>query len=148
MESAMHNFTPLTAVIGGVLIGISAGLLLWLNGRIAGVSGIARGVMWAQSWSERRWRLLFLFGLVMGGFLYIALFPQAITPRQAYPVPLLVIAGLLVGFGTAMSGGCTSGHGVCGLAQVSLRSLVATLIFLIAAIVTVYFVRHVFGLTP
>ena len=116
--------------------------------KIAGISGIARGVLWAPSWPERGWRLLFLVGLVMGGFLYVALFPQMITPRQAYPVPLLVTAGLLFGFGTAMSGGCTSGHGVCGLARVSLRSLVATLTFLIAAIVTVYFVRHVFAVTP
>jgi len=141
----MHEFSPLTALVGGVLIGISASLLLWLNGKIAGVSGIARGVLWAQSWPDRQWRLLFLLGLILGGMVYVLLFPASVTPRQGYPLSLIVAAGLLVGFGTALSGGCTSGHGVCGLGRLSVRSLMATLTFLVAGIVTVYFIRNVVG---
>lgn len=144
----MYEFSPLTALAGGLLIGISASLLLWLNGKIAGVSGIARGVLWANSWPDRLWRSLFVIGLVLGGALCVGLFPNSVAPRQGYPLLLIVVSGLLVGFGTGMSGGCTSGHGVCGLARVSVRSLVATLTFLAAGVVTVYLLRHVFGVVP
>ena len=141
----MHEFSPLTALVGGLLIGISASLLLWLNGKIAGISGIAHGLLWAQSWPDRLWRLLFVAGLIIGGLLYVLLFPNSVTPREGYPLSLILAAGLLVGFGAAMAGGCTSGHGVCGLGRLSVRSLAATLTFLVAGVVTVYFIRHVFG---
>ncbi len=142
----MYDLSPLPAFAGGILIGVSASVLLWLNGRIAGISGIARNVLWAQSSSDRSWRLLFLVGLILGGLIYVLLFPNSVVPRQGYPMLLIAAAGLLVGIGTAMSGGCTSGHGVCGLGRVSVRSLAATLTFLLTGIVTVYLLRHVIGL--
>ena len=139
----MNNFTPIAALIGGVLIGISASLLLWLNGKIAGISGIANGALWAKSMNERVWRMLFLVGLIGGGFIYLMLFPNAIHARTGFPLWLVGVAGLLVGFGTALGSGCTSGHGVCGLGRLSVRSLAATLTFLVAGIVTVFVMRHV-----
>jgi uncharacterized protein len=141
----MNNFTPVAAIAGGLLIGISSSLLLWLTGRIAGISGIANGALWAKESDDRTWRWLFVIGLIVGGLLYLQWFPHTITPRVGFPLMLVGIAGLFVGFGTALGSGCTSGHGVCGLARLSPRSLVATLTFLIVAIITVYVTRHVIG---
>ena len=136
----MTSFTPLHALLGGLLIGSAAVLLLWLNGRIAGVTGMLTGLLLKPSASQT-WRFLFLLGLVAGAAAYSQW--GASTPlRQGFPVPLLVLAGLLTGYGTAQANGCTSGHGVCGLARFSLRSLVATGTFLGVAIVTTYVVRH------
>jgi uncharacterized protein len=143
IEKNMNNFTPIAALIGGLLIGISASLLLWLNGKIAGISGIANGVLWAKPLDERAWRILFIVGLIVGGLVYIALFPNTIHSRTGFPLWLVGIGGLLVGFGTALGSGCTSGHGVCGLSRLSIRSLAATLTFLVAGIVTVFVMRHV-----
>lgn len=143
----MNNFTPTAALIGGLLIGVSASLLLWLNGKIAGVSGIANGLLWAKTNDERLWRALFVAGLILGGFIYLALFPNAIQVRQGFPLWLVAAAGVLVGYGTALGNGCTSGHGVCGMARLSIRSLVATLTFLITAMVTVFVMRHVLGVS-
>jgi uncharacterized protein len=142
----MNNFTPWAALMGGLFIGVSASLLLWLNGKIAGISGIANGAIWAKTSDDRTWRVLFVVGLIVGGFMYVALFPDAIQARSGYPLGLVATAGLLVGFGTALGSGCTSGHGVCGLGRLSFRSLAATLAFLGAGIVTVFLLRHVFGL--
>ena len=140
----MENFTPVSALIGGLLIGGSATLLLWLNGRIAGISNIARGVLeWTAG--DVFWRLLFLGGLVTGAGLYYVLLGDAPVPRPEFPKWLLGIGGVLVGFGTSLGSGCTSGHGVCGLGRLSMRSLAATLIFLVTGIITTYVVRHVFG---
>ena len=140
----MHNFTPLSALAGGVLIGASAVLLLWLNGRIAGISSIAAGILdWRRG--DVLWRLLFLGGLVAGAGLFYALFGDAPVARAEFPVWLLGLGGLLVGFGTSLGSGCTSGHGVCGLGRLSVRSLAATVVFLVTAIVTTFVVRHVFG---
>jgi uncharacterized protein len=140
----LENFTPIPALIGGCLIGAAAGLLLWLDGRIAGVSGIFGGLFEAKS-GDRAWRVAFLAGLILGPALYGEIVahpvPFTITPS----IPLLVIAGLLVGFGTRLGNGCTSGHGVCGLARFSKRSLVATVSFFATAVVTVTLVRHFFG---
>ena len=141
----MTNFTPWSALIGGALIGLAAVLLLWLNGRIAGVSGVAAG-LWFSVRGERVWRVLFIAGLVGGTGAWVAFSGQAPSPRANFPNGLLVLAGLLVGYGTAWSGGCTSGHGVCGLARLSVRSLVATGVFLVVAIVTTWVVRHVLHL--
>jgi uncharacterized protein len=135
------HFTPYAALAGGVLIGLAAVLLLWLNGRIAGVSGVAAG-LWFSVRGERLWRLLFLVGLVLGGGAWVLLSGEPAPRRTGFPVAALVIAGLLVGYGTSLAGGCTSGHGVCGLARLSPRSLAATAVFLVVAIVTTFLVRH------
>ena len=131
-----------TALLGGVLIGGAATLLLWLNGRIAGISGIVAGVLMPRN-GEVAWRVAFLVGLIGAGAAYLWLVPGAYVPRQGFPPLLLVVAGLLVGFGTRMGNGCTSGHGVCGLGRLSLRSLAAVLTFMATAFVTTYIVRHV-----
>lgn len=106
--------TWMIALAGGVLIGLSATLLLWLNGRVAGVSGILNGVLFPKA-GDVSWRAMFLLGLIVAAGLYMALVPGAPLPRTDYSRVGLVVAGLLVGFGTRMSNGCTSGHGVCGL---------------------------------
>jgi uncharacterized membrane protein YedE/YeeE len=141
----MNHFTPVSALVGGLLIGLAASLLLWLNGRIAGVSGILFGLL-SGPWSERVWRALFVVGLVLGTAGYLRLTGTPAPVRHGFPVPLLVVAGVLTGFGTARANGCTSGHGVCGLARLSLRSLAATATFLAVALLTTFLVRHVAGL--
>ncbi len=139
----MTSFTPFQALAGGLLIGSAAVLLLWLNGRIAGVTGMVTGLLVKPS-TAPGWRLLFLLGLVIGTLLYGWLGHS--TPlRQGFPVPLLIVAGLLTGYGTAQANGCTSGHGVCGMARFSVRSFVATGTFLAVALLTTYVLRHVAG---
>ena len=140
----MDHFTSVSALVGGLLIGLAASLLLWLNGRIAGISGVLTGLL-AHRANDRAWRWLFLTGLVMGSGGYVAWTGMAVNTRLGFPVPLLVIAGLLTGYGTAQANGCTSGHGVCGLARLSRRSLAATATFLLVAISTTYMVRYGFG---
>ena len=130
-----------TALAGGVLIGLSATLLLWLNGRVAGVSGILNGVLFPKR-HDVAWRLLFLGGLVAASGATMAFFPGAPEPRADFPRLGLVVAGLLVGFGTRMGNGCTSGHGVCGIGRLSPRSLVAVLTFMATAIATTTLMRH------
>lgn len=132
----------MSALTGGVLIGVAATLLLWLTGRIAGISGILGGVVMPRS-GDVAWRAAFLLGLIGAGAAWLWWVPGAFTPRQGFPPLLLVIAGALVGFGTRMGNGCTSGHGVCGLGRLSPRSLVAVLTFMVTAIATTYVVRHV-----
>ena len=134
----------LPALLGGILIGLAAALLLWLNGRLAGISGILRRSFFAQR-GDVLWRVLFLVGVVGGAGLYYALYGHQPVARETFPVWLLVAAGFLVGYGTSLGNGCTSGHGVCGLGRLSLRSLVATVIFLLTAIITTYVVRHLLG---
>ena len=129
------------ALAGGVLIGLAATLLLWLNGRVAGVSGILNGVIFPKR-ADIAWRAAFLIGLIGAGGLYMALVPGASLPRADYSRAGLIIAGILVGFGTRMGSGCTSGHGVCGIARFSRRSMVATVVFMAAGIATVYVMRH------
>ncbi len=134
--------TWISALAGGVLIGLAATLLLWLTGRIAGISGIVVGVLQPRQ-GEVAWRAAFLVGLIAAGAAWLWLVPGAYTPRQGFPPVLLVVAGLLVGFGTRLGNGCTSGHGVCGLGRLSLRSLAAVMTFMVTAIATTYIVRHV-----
>lgn len=131
-----------TSVGGGLLIGLAATGLLLFNGRLAGISSIAAGLVSQQS-QEWSWRLAFILGLVTGGVLLLYLRPQAFGPLAAGSPVVLAIAGLLVGFGAQVSNGCTSGHGVCGLARRSLRSLAATLTFMAAGMATVYAVKHI-----
>lgn len=140
----MEHFTPISALIGGAMIGIAAAVLLWLNGRVAGISGIFSGVLMPQS-GDTAWRALFLFGLIAGASLYVALNPSGYVPRTGFPMALLIVGGFLVGFGTRMGSGCTSGHGICGVARLSVRSLIATAAFVLSGMVTVFVVRHVVG---
>jgi uncharacterized membrane protein YedE/YeeE len=137
----MTNFTPGFALAGGMLIGLAAVLLLWFNGRVAGISGIA-GRLWFAPRGDRAWRWLFLLGLILGAGLWALLSPTPLEPRRGFPVSLLLLAGLLVGYGTSLAGGCTSGHGVCGMARLSSRSLAATGVFMLTAVATTYIVRH------
>jgi len=138
------NLHPwLHALAGGVLIGLSAVVLLLLNGRIAGISGIALGLLERGRASEWAWKAAFVLGLVGAGVAVLAW--QGAAPASPASPPVLVAAGLLVGVGTALGNGCTSGHGVCGLGRLSGRSLVAVLTFMATAIATVFVVRHVLG---
>ncbi|MFN0043106.1 MAG: YeeE/YedE family protein [Alphaproteobacteria bacterium] len=137
-------FTPEAALAGGALIGAAAVLLYWFNGRIAGVSGIASGLLRPTA-GESAWRACFLVGLVIGAILAKAFGVAPPALDVTGDVVALLAGGLLVGFGTRVGGGCTSGHGVCGLARLSRRSLVATLVFMAAAFATVYLVRHGVG---
>ena len=134
------HFTPWASLAGGVLIGAAAALLLLLNGRIAGVSGILGRLLVAQR-PDVGWRVAFLLGLVIAPAVY-HLFLRTPFPRIEAGYGTLLIAGLLVGLGTSYGSGCTSGHGVCGLSRLSPRSLVATIAFMVAGMVTVFIVRH------
>jgi uncharacterized membrane protein YedE/YeeE len=135
----MHPW--LSALLGGVLIGVSATLLLWLNGRIAGISGIAFGLLQRSGMGEWAWRIAFLGGLMLAGGIALHVIGQSALSPARWPV--LVVAGLIVGYGTSLGGGCTSGHGVCGIGRLSKRSIVATIVFVATAMATVYVVRHV-----
>ncbi|ORU90226.1 MAG: YeeE/YedE family protein [Cycloclasticus sp. symbiont of Poecilosclerida sp. M] len=141
----MENFTPYASSAGGVLIGISASLLMFLNGRVAGISGIVAGLFTNPAMIEKAWRFAFITGLILGGLAYASFNPVEIMPRENMSTAILIVGGLLVGFGTAMGGGCTSGHGVCGMSRFSLRSILATFTFLLSGIITVYLVQHVIG---
>ncbi len=136
-----------TALAGGVLIGLAATVLLASCGRIAGISGIAYGA-YADVAKERVWRALFLLGLIVSAAGAFHFFPDSIPSRIGFSRIALIIAGLLVGFGTRMGSGCTSGHGVCGLGRHSLRSLCAVVIFMGTAMVTVALTRHIWALLP
>jgi uncharacterized membrane protein YedE/YeeE len=141
----MSHFTPLSALLGGALIGTAA-LLCWLLlGRIAGISGILAGAARAEG-AERDWRLAFLLGLVLALVAYALAGGALPVPEVTRNPAMLVVAGLLVGFGTRMGSGCTSGHGVCGQARLSRRSLAATGVFMASAVATVFVTRHLLGL--
>jgi uncharacterized membrane protein YedE/YeeE len=139
----METQTIINSLTGGLLIGIAASLLLWLNGRIAGISSIIANLLFSKS---RLWPSLFGTGIIIGAVLCYAFgMSSAPVPRPHFPAWLLLVGGVLVGFGTALAHGCTSGHGVCGLGRMSLRSLAATLIFLSVGILTTFVIRHIFG---
>lgn len=140
----MTEFTPISALFGGALIGLSAALLMLFTGRIAGISGIIGGCFVATV-GDRDWRLAFIAGLIAAPLLAALLGAPLAAPRMPENWFLVAVAGFLVGFGARMGGGCTSGHGVCGIARLSPRSLVATAVFMTAGFVVVFLVRHVFG---
>jgi uncharacterized membrane protein YedE/YeeE len=140
----MENFTPISAFSGGLLIGLSAVLLLLFTGRIAGISGMLGGLI-SKDKAEIYWRIAFLAGIVLGAFLLHLLMPELNRPRENFPVWLLALGGFLVGFGTRLGNGCTSGHAVCGIARFSIRSIVATCTFMISGFATVFVIRHLFG---
>ena len=137
------HFTPWSSLAGGVLIGIATALFLLFNGRIAGISGILGGLLRPMA-GDIGWRMAFVSGLVGAPLIY-----NLATPLPAVHVDAtmttLVVAGLLVGVGTRYGSGCTSGHGVCGLSRLSLRSMVATASFMLAGFVTVFIARHLIG---
>ncbi|HEV8520650.1 MAG TPA: YeeE/YedE family protein [Burkholderiales bacterium] len=136
------SFTPISGLLGGMLIGLAAVLLLLANGRIAGISGIVGGLL-TRATADMGWRVAFVAGLWLGGIVYWLVCGEVFAVQLAATWPVMLIAGLLVGFGTRMGGGCTSGHGVCGIARLSKRSTVATLVFMGAGIATVFATRHV-----
>lgn len=143
MQIDWASFTPWPALGGGILIGIAVALLLLATGRTAGVSGIVAGIL-RPSPGDLAWRFAFAAGMVLTPLVYAII--AALPPLQiAVGYPTLVVGGLLVGLGTRYGSGCTSGHGVCGMARLSPRSLVATLAFMLAGFVTVYLVRHAVG---
>jgi uncharacterized membrane protein YedE/YeeE len=139
----MTEFEPISALVGGVLIGLAASLLLLTNGRIAGISGIL-GRTLALEFGQHGWRILFLLGLPVGAGLIGIIQGGLVTDIHA-SIPTLIVAGLLVGFGTQLGSGCTSGHGVCGISRGSRRSIAATCTFMITAGAVVFLVRHVLG---
>ncbi|AOY87623.1 YeeE/YedE [Marinobacter salinus] len=143
IDIAWSNFTPWSALVGGILIGLAAASFLLLNGRVAGISGIL-GALLVPARGDIAWRVAFLIGLIGApiAWLLAAEMPP-IEINANYPT--LIIAGLLVGVGTRYGSGCTSGHGVCGLSRLSLRSLAATLSFMVAGFVTVFVIRHLLG---
>ena len=140
----MHNLTPLSGLFGGALIGLAAAALMVLTGRLAGVSGIFGGLL-SFAPSDRGWRLAFVAGLIAAPL--AAWIAGAPLPRPAMTsnLALVAIGGLLVGLGSRIGNGCTSGHGVCGFARLSARSIAATMIFMGTAVTTVAIVRHGFG---
>jgi uncharacterized protein len=143
----MANFTPFSAAMGGALIGLSATLLMLLTGRIAGISGIVGGDL-SFAASDKDWRIAFVAGLLLAPVIASLIGYPMPSPQMPTSWPIIVAAGLLVGFGSRLGGGCTSGHGVCGVARLSNRSLTATAIFMFAAIVVVALTRHVFAGSP
>ncbi|WP_345821810.1 YeeE/YedE family protein [Methylobacterium fujisawaense] len=140
----MNGFTPVSALAGGAMIGASAALFLLLNGRIAGISGILGGLLAPPS-RETGWRAAFVAGLVLAPFAYAGLSGRLPPVTVGASFPLLILAGLLVGFGARLGAGCTSGHGVCGLGRGSPRSLAATGTFMAIAVLTVLVARHLVG---
>ena len=137
------HFTPWDALAGGILIGLATALLLVANGRVAGISGILGGLLRPAS-GDIAWRLCFVLGLFLAPIAWLTM--RAMPPAQIDHSPaMLAIGGLLVGIGTRFGSGCTSGHGVCGIARLSPRSLLATACFMAAGFVTVFVVRHVVG---
>lgn len=137
------NFTPLSAALGGGLIGLAAVILMASVGRIAGISNITYALLDGLRLGRvHGWRLTFVLGMVLGATAWHVMADAPVTPQRQMHPGWLVLAGLLVGYGTAMGRGCTSGHGVCGLSRLSSRSLVAVAVFMVVAGVTVYVVRH------
>lgn len=141
----MTEFTPFASLVGGALIGLSAVLLMAWEGRIAGISGIAGRLLPPYRDGAFPSRLGFVLGLVAAPLLYVAVTGTSVLQTVSPNLPLMALAGLLVGFGSVYGNGCTSGHGVCGLSRLSVRSLVATLVFMATGFATVFLVRHVMG---
>jgi uncharacterized membrane protein YedE/YeeE len=141
----MDSFTPIASSLGGAILGLSAALLLLWNGKIAGISGIAGGLFGPAAKSDTAWRVAFLGGMVVTGLIAGMLAPAALENTVGRSSLAIVAAGLLVGIGTRVGNGCTSGHGVCGLSRLSVRSLAATVTFMATAGVTVFVFNHMLG---
>lgn len=139
----MIEIIPWQSLVGGMLLGVSATLLLLFNGKIAGISGVINGLLTPKE-GEVSWRLLFFAGMVFGGLVSVGVFGISMPETDGMTLPVLVAAGILVGMGTRLANGCTSGHGICGIGRLSKRSLVATGVFMAVAGLTVFFRLHVF----
>ena len=134
------NFTLLNSLMGGILIGIAATIIFFVNGRIMGISGILGNLITTIETDQKFWRIIFILGVLIGPLIFILLFKE-IKSEMVANTTLLVISGFLVGFGTSLGNGCTSGHGICGLSRFSIRSIVATLVFVISGMITVYLIN-------
>ncbi len=144
----IENFSPRSAAAGGALIGLAAVLLMALNGRVAGISGIVAGIMAplrGEGRAEFSWRLAFVAGLILSPLIYSVVKSEPVAISAPHPMWMIALGGLLVGYGTRLGSGCTSGHGVCGIARLSKRSFAATAMFMATAIVTVFVVHQVLG---
>jgi uncharacterized protein len=144
----MHNFTPIPALLGGVLIGLAATLVLWFRGERAGVSGIFADVL-VPATQRSPFRIAFVIGLIAVGAVAHAVSAETVTASPV-PLPLVAIGGVLVGVGTRVGNGCTSGHGICGISQGSVRSIAATITFMAVGMAVVFALRaaHVIGVSP
>ena len=139
----MADFTPVSGLIGGLLIGLAVALTLLLNGRIAGISGIVGGLVKPKA-GDTGWRVACVLGLPLGALVYILVAGGPTPVEVLASPPAILVGGLLVGFGTRMGSGCTSGHGLCGIALLSWRSVAATAVFFVVAMITVFLAGHVF----
>ncbi|HAF01960.1 MAG TPA: YeeE/YedE [Methylophilaceae bacterium] len=139
-----QHFTPVSALLGGAMIGTATSILILCNGRIAGISGIIGGLI-KVTHADRIWRIAFIVGLISAPLIWQMFTVLPEITISASP-GLLILSGLIVGFGTRLGSGCTSGHGICGISRLSLRSIVATLTFMLTGFVTVYVMRHLLGL--
>jgi uncharacterized protein len=137
------NFTPVSGLVGGLLIGLAVALMMLLNGRIAGISSIVSGLLTPKA-GDTGWRVAFVVGLLLGALAFILAVGGPTPVDVLASPPAILIGGLLVGFGTRMGSGCTSGHGLCGIARFSRRSIVATSVFFGMAMLTVFLARHNF----
>lgn len=140
----MHHLTLFSSLLGGMLIGLAASLLLLFNGRVAGISGIFGGLL-APRAGHVTWRVAFVAGLLAGGVALLAVHPSAFPATESRPLGVIAVAGLLVGYGTRLGDGCTSGHGICGLSRRSARSLVATVTFMITGVIAAIATGHLLG---
>lgn len=145
MDIVVNVDSWIRAAVGGAMIGLAAALMVVFNGRIAGVSGVLGGLVLDRKGSELPWRALFLGGLMLGALLMMIVRPDLAEATLQTGWLGMVVAGLIVGFGTRMGSGCTSGHGVCGIGRLSQRSIVATCTFMIAGFATVFVLRHLLG---
>lgn len=141
----MENFTPYSALAGGIMIGLSVTIMLLFNGRITGISSMLSELL-SPSSGEWPWRLVFIMGMMLGTLFYITVFSEPLIAQRDLPFSLLIIAGFLVGFGTRLGNGCTSGHGICGIARRSPRSIIATMVFMTSGGITVFIMRHIVGM--
>ena len=141
----MHSY--LLALLGGMLIGLSVSLMLLWNGRVTGISGIVYGATVKSVKKDQAWRWYFIVGLILGGLMLQFIYPDAFGEGLRTEIWTVVVAGALVGFGTVLGNGCTSGHGVCGISRLSLRSLVATAVFIFAGVLAVFLFRQL-GVLP
>lgn len=140
----MEHFTPMASLFGGMLIGLAAAMLLLSSGRICGISGIFGGLLRAPR-NDTVWRIWFIGGLLVGGMALRIFYPQAFDIQIGYSAPAILLGGLLVGIGTRMGSGCTSGHGICGIGRLSMRSMVACAVFMLFGVLAAVAVHSLFG---